>query len=85
MNEIDYEYMKEEYSEEMLNLCWISEMLDNEDLEIKTLRHSFVNIMQTLIEKRDKAGRSEAWRNYNIAITELENSCIRAIKGIYSK
>lgn len=75
----------ERYSDEVRNLCSINERFDNEPIEVKSIRFSYANIFHTLTLKRDEAGRSEAGRNFSISITELENSCIRAVKGMYSK
>ena len=85
MGEINYEYMCNEYTQEALNLCSINERFDNESLDIKIIREFYVKIASKLMILRDEVWRSEAGRNYNIAITELENSCMRAIKGVYSK
>lgn len=79
------ETLREVYSPEVLNLCSINERFEKEDSEVQKTRVDYAHIFQTLTIKRDEAGRSEAGRNFSIAITELENSCIRAIKGMYSK
>lgn len=73
------------FSEEVKNLVSINERFDNEPDEIKEIRVNYANIFTILTSNRDKAWRSEAGRNYAIAITELENSCIRAVKAFYSK
>ena len=78
------EVLREIYSPEVLNLCSINERFEKEQSEVQMIRVDYANIFQTLTLKRDEAGRSEAGRNFSISITELENSCIRAIKGIYS-
>ena len=80
-----YESLLEVFSSEVLNLCSINERFENEDTEIQMTRLNYAYIFQTLTIKRDDVGRSEAGRNFSIAITELENSCIRAVKGFYSK
>ena len=79
------EALKELYSQEVLNLCSINERFEKEESAIQMIRLAYANIFKTLTFNRDEAGRSEAGRNFSIAITELENSCIRAIKGMYSK
>lgn len=83
-NIITYENLKNKYTQEVLNLCSINERIDSEYPLIQDFRISYANIFKELTELRDKAWRSEAWRNYAIAITELENSLIRAIKWVYS-
>lgn len=65
-------------------LCGINERFENEPIGIQKTRYNFAKLMNTLCLLRENAGRSEAWRNFSIAITELENSCIRAIKWLYS-
>ncbi len=49
------------------------------------MREFYVKIADNLINLRDDVWTTEAGRNYAIAITELENSCIRAVKWMYSK
>lgn len=85
MWEITFDFLKERNCEEALNLCSINERFDSEPEEVRNLRASYVEVMDLLVIARDKAWRSEAGRNYSIAITELENSCMRAIKWAYSK
>lgn len=70
-----------EFTDEALNLVGFWR---DEQKEITELRIAYASIMQTLCNKRDEAWRSEAGRNFQIAITELENSCMRAVKGMYS-
>lgn len=84
MVEIDYGYMLTQYSKEALMLCSINESFDNESFEVKCTREMYVKIADKLIELRNSAGRSEAGRNYSIAITQIEDSCMRAIKGMYT-
>ena len=84
MQPIDYEYMKGKYSEVVISLCSINDRFDNEKPEVKTIRHQYADIFSNLTKARDEVWRSEAWRNYSISITELENSCIRAVKAMYS-
>ena len=76
--------MKNTYVTEALMLCSINERFDNESSEVKTIRSMYVSIANELIFLREWVWRSEAWRNYSIAITDLENSCIRAVKWLYS-
>ena len=80
-----YEELKAMYSEEVLWLCSINERYDNENDIVKDIRGIYANLFMILTERRDVAWRWEAGRNYAIAITELENSCIRAVKWFYSK
>lgn len=72
-----------EFSDEVLNLVSL-DYWRKEAPEIVNLRESYGRVMKHLCNGRDQAWRSEAWRNYSIAITELENSCMRAIKAMYS-
>lgn len=73
------------YSEEVKQLCSIDDRFYNEPIDVQDIRTKYADIFTILTQARDNTGRSEAWRNYSIAITELENSCIRAIKALYSK
>lgn len=82
-SELTYEALG--FSDEVKSLCSINERFNNEPIEVRELRVKYATIFVSLTEKRDEAWRSEAWRNYAIAITELENSCIRAVKWFYSK
>lgn len=84
MVEIDYEYMLTQYSKEALMLCSINERFDNESFEVKCIREMYVKIADELIKLRNVAGRSEKSRNYSIAITQLEDSCMRAVKWLYT-
>ena len=72
-------------SEEVRNLAWINERFETEPVAVQDTRMQYVPIFINLCERRDRVGRSEAWRNFAIAITELENSCIRNVKALYSK
>ena len=80
-----YESLVERFGPEVLSLCSINERFVYESTEVQMTRLDYANIFQTLTLKRNEAGRSEAGRNFSIAITELENSCIRAVKGLYSR
>lgn len=65
-------------------LCGINERFENEPWNVQSVRYQFAKLMDRLCVQRENAGRSEAWRNFSIAITELENACIRTIKWLYS-
>lgn len=78
------EALKERYSPEVLNLCSINERFEQESPEVQMTRLNYADIFNLLTLKRDITGRSEAGRNFSIAITELENSCIRAVKWLYN-
>lgn len=65
-------------------LCGINERFDNEPWNVQSVRYQFAKLMDRLCVQREKAGRSEAWRNFSLAITHLEDACMRFIKGIYS-
>lgn len=77
-------YKDLKFTWEVKNLCSINERFDTEADDVKVIRISYANIMELLISWREEFWRSEAGRNYSIAITELENSCIRAVKAFYS-
>ena len=85
MWEIDYGYLQSIYTPEQLALCSINERYDKEAQEVKDIRYQAIILMFILTRARDEAGRSDAWRNYSIAITNLEDSCMRAVKWFYSK
>jgi hypothetical protein len=74
-----------EIPEEVKNLTGINERFDKEPAKVQDTRLQYAMIFINLCERRDRAGRSEAGRNFSIAITELENSCIRNIKALYSE
>jgi len=75
----------ENISNEVKNLVGINERFDNESVDVQQVRLSYANTMQFLINLRDAVWRSEAGRNIAIAITDLESSCMRAVKAIYSQ
>jgi len=75
---ITYKDLKGMYTSEVLQLCSINNRFDNEEEQVQEMRIAYVVIFQRLTQLRDDIWRSEAGRNYAIAITELENSCIRA-------
>lgn len=77
-------YDQIEFTDEVKNLCSINDRFDNEPEQVREIRIAYAVIFQRLTQLRDDAWRSESWRNYSISITELENSCIRAVKGLYS-
>lgn len=81
---LDYKYMEETYSKEVLNLASVNKRFDVEFEQVRIIRDNYCKLFMHLTVARDNVWRSEAWRNYNIAITELENSCIRAVKWFYS-
>ena len=74
------ETLQEVYSPEVLNLCSINERFEKEDTEVQKTRVDYANIFQTLTLKRDEAGRSEAGRNFSIAITELRTLVFEQLK-----
>lgn len=71
-------------SEEAKNLCWINERFENESVLVQSIRYDFWLKFTALLKHRDDAWRSEAGRNFSLAITHLEDACMRFIKGIYS-
>ena len=77
-------YDLSEFSDEVKNLCWINERFENEDEWVKYMRYSFAQVAVNLIWRKQTAGHSEAGRHYSLAVTHLEDACIRAIKGLYS-
>jgi hypothetical protein len=61
-------------------LCGINERFENENVQVQKIRYEFAKMMNRLCIQRESTGISEAGRNFSIAITDLENSCIRTIK-----
>lgn len=76
-------YENFDFTDEVKNLTSINERFNNEPEEVKRTRVDYAEIFRILTRLRDNTWRTEAWRNFAIAITELENSCIRAIKWLY--
>jgi len=72
------------FSDETKTLVWINDRYANEDDSVQKIRFDYWQIIQSLTEKRAEAWRSEAGRNYSLAITHAEDSCIRAVKAFYS-
>lgn len=73
-----------ELSSESKYICGINDRFENESTEIQELRVAYAQLANILLVKQKEAGHSDAGRNYSIAITDLENSCMRTIKAIYS-
>lgn len=71
-------------SEEAKNLAWINERFENESVLVQSIRYDFWLKFTALLKHRDDAWRSEAGRNFSLAITHLEDACMRFIKWIYS-
>lgn len=71
-------------SEEAKLLCGINDRFENESVLVKSIRYDFWLKFTALLKHRDDAWRSEAGRNFSLAITHLEDACMRFIKGIYS-
>ena len=76
--------MQKEYSDEIKHLTGINERFEQEPQEIKNIRTSYADFLELLIEMREQAGRSFAGRDVSIAITDLENACIRTVKASYA-
>lgn len=77
-------YDLSEVSEEAKLLCWINERFDDENEAVKAVRFRFAKVASDLIARKWSAWHSEAGRNYALAVTHLEDACMRAIKGLYS-
>lgn len=73
-----------EVSEEAKYLCGINERFESESTEVQWLRFSFAKIATNLLVRQKNAGHSDAGRNLALAITHLEDSCMRTIKAMYS-
>lgn len=75
-------------SQEVKTLCWINERFESEPYEVKKMRRETAKIMAVLCDEREKAfaspGRTEKWRNFSLAITHLEDACIRAVRWLCS-
>ncbi len=65
-------------------LAGINERFENESVLVKSIRYDFWRNFTALLKHRDDAWRSEAGRNFALAITHLEDACIRFIKWVYS-
>lgn len=74
-----------EMSEEVKLLCWINDRFEAEPESVKLARLDFAEIAVHLISRKESAWRSEAGRNYALAITHLEDACIRTIKWLYTE
>lgn len=83
MWELTYEFAKEKFNQEVLNYCSINERFDSEPDMVKELRIQYALLFSLLLAEQERVWRSEAGRNYSIAITELETSCMRSIKAVY--
>jgi len=71
-------------TEETKNLVsYVKERFDNEPEAIQTLRTRFASIINDLVIERNSLERGEKSRNLQIAITHLEDACMRAIKAAY--
>ena len=70
--------------ESKLLVSIVSWRVENEPVAIQRIRYDYWKLMDFLCSHRIEAWRSEEWRNLSIAITHLEDSCIRAIKAYYS-
>ena len=74
----------ESLSPEASTMCWINERFEKEAWDVKLTRFTYATLMDVLLTSRKEVWQSEAGRNLSIAITHLEDSCIRAIKAFYS-
>ena len=71
-------------SEETLQLVsYVKERFENEPEAVQSLREEFAKLLDRLIQKRNSVERWEKSRNLQIAITHLEDACMRAIKAEY--
>lgn len=71
-------------SEETKTLVSYSEeRFDKEPQLVRDTRNEFAIVIWRLIDERNKLERGEATRNLQIAITHLEDSCMRAVKAFY--
>lgn len=69
-----------------MELCGINERFDNESDLVKEIRVRYAEIADKLYDLRQGLERwNPAARHYSIAITDLEDSCMRAIKWLYTK
>lgn len=68
------------YSDEVRGLTSINDRFDNEPVPVREIRASYAAILKRLTDARDKVGRSPAGRDINIAITHVEDACIREVK-----
>lgn len=78
--------MEYSYSDEVKNLVSIVDgRFENEPKQVQEIRLLYAEVIDRLVHFRNLAGRSESGRNASLAITHAEDSCIRAVKALYSK
>jgi len=70
-------------AEETKILVSYGERFSNEPEEVQKKRISYANMINELVVKRNELKRWEASRNLQIAISSLEDSCMRCVKAIY--
>lgn len=51
-------------------------------LDVVSIKNTYANIIDLLIEKRKSAKNAEVARDLSIAVTDAENSCMRAVRAI---
>lgn len=64
-------------------VSYTKERFENEPEEVQETRESFGILIDKLIKKRNAEERGEKSRNLQIAITNLEDACMRAVKALY--
>jgi len=79
------QYKDLDFSDEVKSLASINESFDIEPDFVIRARLIYADLFIDLIKLRDSNWRSEAGRNFSIAITELENSLIRTVKWFYAQ
>ena len=70
-------------TETKILVSYIEERYKNEPAEVQDIRSSFAIIIDKLVNVRNKLERWEKSRNLQIAITHLEDGCMRAVKAAY--
>ena len=69
--------------ETKIMVSYVKERFANEPEAVQKLRRSFAILIDELIIERNELERGEKSRNIQIAITHLEDACMRAIKAAY--
>ena len=59
------------------------ERYDNEPESVQELRRDFASIIDSLVTQRNSLERGEKTRNLQVAITHLEDACMRAVKAMF--
>ena len=82
---IDYVKKSWDFSTEAQGIVWIRfPHFETEPGQVQALRYFFLEIAEHLIHVREESWRSEAGRLASIALTNLETSCMYAVKWLFA-